>query len=263
MIFNAKRPKNGETSDLQTLIYIDYESLFYGMYDRYNMKPNLIALIDELKTQGRFAESIKVFGDFSREPIKTEQAKIRTITNTIIDCQQLGNDSHRKDYTDFLMLDMIYQDSMTKPHVGQFIFVTGDNHYSSVAVFLRTQLDKVIGIYAVEGTLGMQLANSSSWVKTIVPMGASEEKVRENIVACMMNAEEKNFKSTFNNTIRYASDFYGGDYDTYKKVLMEMIDEGVVTQQMEETLDHMPIRTIRLRKPEPEAELQGESVEMM
>jgi hypothetical protein len=255
MIFTVKKTKNGsDKSDFQTLVYIDYESLFYGMYDKYNMKPNLNALIDELKTQGRFAESIKVFGDFSKEPIKSEQGKIRTITNTIIDCQQPGNEGHKKDYTDFLMLDMIYQDSMTKPHVDQFIFVTGDNHYSSVATFLRTQKDKIIGVYAVEGTLGAQLFNCSSWVKTLIPEGASEDKVRENLVACMKNAEEKNFKSTFNNTVRFASDFYGGDFDTYRKVLMEMIAEGAVTQQMEETLDHTPIRTIRLKKEEPEQE---------
>ena len=257
MVFTVKKQKNGtETSALQTLVYIDYESLFYGMYDRYNMKPNLIALIDELKTQGRFAESIKVFGDFSKEPIKSEQGKIRTITNTIIDCQQPGNDGHKKDYTDFLMLDMIYQDSMTKPHVEQFIFVTGDNHYSSVATFLRTQKDKIIGVYAVEGTLGMQLANCSSWVKAIIPKDASEEKVRDNIVACMKNAEEKSFKSTFNNTVKFASDYYGGDYDTYRKVLMDMLAEGAITQQMEETLEHTPIRTIRLRQLEADKDLQ-------
>ena len=252
MIFTSKKPRNGaESADLQTIVYIDYESLFYGMYDKYNMKPNLNALIDELKTQGKFAESIKVFGDFSKEPIKSEQGKIRTITNTIIDCQQPGNDGHKKDYTDFLMLDSIYQDSMTKPYIDQFILVTGDNHYSSVATFLRTQKDRIIGVYAVEGTLGLQLANCSSWVKTLIPEGASEDKVRANIVACMKNAEEKNFKSTFNNTVRFASDFYGGDFETYRKVLMDMIAEGAVTQQMEETQDHTPIRTIRLKKLEP------------
>lgn len=256
MIFTARKQKNISSMAMQTLIYIDYESLFYGMYDKYKLKPNLDALVDELKTQGRFAESIKVFGDFSNDLIKSEQGKIRTITSTIIDCQQPSNDGHKKDYTDFLMLDSIYQDSMTKPHVEQFILVTGDNHYSSVATFLRTQKDKVIGIYAVDGTLGTQLANCSSWVKTIVPRDASEEKYRENLAMCLKSAQDKNIKSTFMNTLNHVVEFYGGVYDMYRRVLSDMIAAGDVTQQMEEAYDGTPIRTIRLKQAQ--AKVQAE-----
>jgi hypothetical protein len=248
MIFITKKQRNGADAPMQTLVYIDYESLFYGMYDKYKLKPNLDSLLEELKTQGRFAESIKVFGDFSNELIKSEQGKIRTITSTIIDCQQPNNDGHKKDYTDFLMLDSIYQDSMTKPHVDQFILITGDNHYSSVATFLRTQKDKVIGVYGVEGTLGRQLADCSSWVKTIIPRDASEEKYTENLTLCLKSAEDKNIKSTFLNTLTHVTEYYGGAYDMYKKVLQDMITAGLITQQMEETYDHNPIRTIRLRQ---------------
>lgn len=255
MIFTARKTRNNNDAAVQTLIYIDYESLFYGMYDRYKLKPDLDALVEELKKQGKFAESIKVFGDFSNELIKSEQGKIRTITSTIIDCQQPGNDGHKKDYTDFLMLDSIYQDSMTKPHVEQFILVTGDNHYSSVATFLRTQKDKVIGVYAVEGTLGQQLANCSSWVKTIVPRDASEEKYRENLMLCLKSAQDKNIKSTFMNTLNHATEFYGGVYDMYRRVLSDMIGAGEVTQQMENAYDGTPIRTIRLRQVQQVLEL--------
>lgn len=253
MIFTTRKQKIIGGSTLQTLVYIDYESLFYGMYDKFKLKPNLDALVEEMKEQGRFAESIKVFGDFSNELIKSEQGKIRTITNTIIDCQQPNFDGHKKDYTDFLMLDSIYQDSMTKPHVEQFILVTGDNHYSSVATFLRTQKDKVIGVYAVEGTLGRQLADCSSWVKTILPKDATEEKYRENIVKCLKSAEEKNIKSTFMNTLNHATGYYGGVYDMYRRVLSDMIAEGAITQQMDMAPDGTPIRTIKLRQEEEDA----------
>lgn len=263
MIFVSKKQKGVADPALPTLVYIDYESLFYGMYDRYRLKPNLDALFDELKTQGRFAESIKVFGDFSTEPIKSEQGKIRTITNTIIDCQQPNSEGHKKDYTDFLMLDMIYQDSMTKPHVDQFIFVTGDNHYSSVAVFLRTQKDKVIGVFAVEGTLGTQLANCSSWVKTIIPRGATEEKHKEDLLQCLKSAEAKSIKSTFMNTLNHAADYFGGSFDMYRRVLQDMVNKGEVTQQMEELADGTPIRTIRLRQEKQESLDKQESASVI
>lgn len=252
MIFTTRKQRNDADKMLQTLVYIDYESLFYGMYDRYKLKPNLDALLEDLKTQGRFAESIKVFGDFSTDPIKSEQGKIRTITNTIIDCQQPNFDGHKKDYTDFLMLDSIYQDSMTKPHIEQFILITGDNHYSSVATFLRTQKDKIIGVYAVEGTLGNQLASCSSWVKTLVPRDASDDKHKDNLVLCLASAWERNIKSTFMNTLKHTTDHYGGMYETYRRVLQEMINSGEVIQQMEELADGTPIRTIRLRRAEGE-----------
>ncbi len=248
MIFTTRKQPPITDHALQSLIYVDYESLFYGMYDRFKLKPNLVALLDELKSQGRFAESIKVFGDFSNELIKSEQGKIRTITSTIIDCQQPNSEGHKKDYTDFLMLDSIYQDSMTKPHVDQFILITGDNHYSSVATFLRTQKDKVIGVYAVEGTLGRQLADCSSWVKTIMPKDATEDKYRENLVLCMLSAQEKNIKSTFMNTLNHAVVYYGGVFDIYRRILSDMITEGAVTQQMEDAPDGTPIRTIRLKQ---------------
>lgn len=248
MNFTTRKQKTSGDTLLQTLIYVDYESLFYGMYDRFKLKPNLDALLEDLKAQGRFAESIKVFGDFSNDLIKSEQGKIRTITSTIIDCQQPNSDGHKKDYTDFLMLDSIYQDSMTKPHVEQFVLITGDNHYSSVATFLRTQKDKVIGVYAVEGTLGRQLADCSSWVKTIQPKDATEEKYRENLIQCMKSAQDKSIKSTFMNTLNHVTNYYGGLYDMYRRVLSDMIADGQVTQQMEEAADGTQIRTIRLKQ---------------
>ena len=51
--------------------------------------------------------------------LKNEIANIRQITNSIIDTQNSGH--YKKDYTDFIILDNIYQKAVTNRDIEMFI----------------------------------------------------------------------------------------------------------------------------------------------
>lgn len=69
-----------------------------------------------------------VFADFSHRGIKEEIPKIRAITNTIIETQN-SFAGHKKDMTDFIMLDYIYQYVSDYPETGTIILFNGDGYF--------------------------------------------------------------------------------------------------------------------------------------
>ena len=58
-----------------------------------------------------------IFGDFSNKGINEGLDKLHAISNTVISTQQ-PNGRHKKDMTDFIMLDHIYQVSAEDHEVG-------------------------------------------------------------------------------------------------------------------------------------------------
>lgn len=67
------------------------------------MDPDPIPWRKELDEQYKI-EEIMIFGDFSYTGINTGLDKLRAISNTAISTQQ-PHDRHKKDMTDFIMLD--------------------------------------------------------------------------------------------------------------------------------------------------------------
>ena len=61
--------------------------------------------------------------------------KIRGYTNDIVETKN-GGGYFKKDFTDFIMLDRIYQTAYTKKDIDTYIIFTGDGHFSSAVLFL-------------------------------------------------------------------------------------------------------------------------------
>lgn len=153
---------------LKTVVFVDYESWFYGLHNQYNAETDVAGWFKKLKTRGQIIE-IYIFGDFEgNKSIAQDRLKLRTLTSNIIDC---ANFESKKDYTDFIILDRIYQTIIRDSSIQQYIIFTGDGHFSNVSAFLKNFEDKVVGIYAVQGTLSQQLRQSASWVEVIEPDG--------------------------------------------------------------------------------------------
>ena len=56
---------------------------------------------------------------------------------------------YKKDMTDFIMLDYIYQTAALRPEIGVYILFTGDAHFQSVTKYLAQRLGKEVVIYGV------------------------------------------------------------------------------------------------------------------
>jgi hypothetical protein len=110
---------------------------------------------------------VTFFADFSNQHLANEVPRIREITNNIIFTAPTGTGAHKKDFTDFIMLDHLYQRAMSAKDIDTFIIFSGDGHFSSVVSFLKNTMDKEVGIYGVKDALSNQLRNIASWVNTV------------------------------------------------------------------------------------------------
>lgn len=220
-----KSPSQDEKK-LHTIVFIDYESLYISFIKQYSIPPMLDALVDEIKTNGRITK-IYVFGDFTKPELSQERNRVRTVTSNIIDC---GNESAvlKKDFTDFIMLDHIYQEVIQNPAVEQFIFFTGDGHFSSAATFIRNFMDKVVGVYGVAGSLSRQLKDCSSWTKEVCAVDGDELEYQTNIFRNLKSAERRGLCPTFLKTAEFTARNYGGDQYRYEQILRKLIDEGYI-----------------------------------
>jgi hypothetical protein len=95
---------NGKGELLATVVFCDYEYWFWSLYNQYGEKPDVSKVIHQIKKHGKLID-VYFFGDFTSELMQKEREKLRRIANNIIDCAS----NNKKDYTDFIMLDNIYQ----------------------------------------------------------------------------------------------------------------------------------------------------------
>lgn len=83
------------TEKLSTAIFVDYECWRFALYNLYGMETDLAGWFQDVRSKGQIDE-LHIFGDFSKELLKKDTPKLRTITNDIIDCT---NPASEKDYT--------------------------------------------------------------------------------------------------------------------------------------------------------------------
>ena len=144
---------------------MDFEHWYISLDKMYHKRPDIKAFRDELTERYDIAD-IAFFGDFSNPSLRAEIANIRAISNTIIDTQNTSV-NFEKDFTDFIMLDHIYQSALNRDGVQAYVIFTGDGHFSSAVSFLVTKCRKEVMVYAVRDACSKQLRDSASHCRLI------------------------------------------------------------------------------------------------
>lgn len=147
----------------RAMVFVDYESWFYSYKTLFRMRPDPRAFRASIEADYDI-EDIMVFGDFSSPGMAEELGKLRNITNTIIETGNTFN-RRKKDMTDFIMLDYIYQYADENRKVGTYIIFTGDGHFQSVTKYLVQKKRKNVVIYGVKDTISRQLRDAASEVR--------------------------------------------------------------------------------------------------
>ena len=143
------------------LAFVDYEHWFISMQRMYGERPDIRAWRAEISKDYN-VKDILFFGDFSNQSLRSDIPRIREVSSSIIETQN-ASAFHKKDHTDFIMLDHIYQRVMTYgDDTDVFIIFSGDGHFSSVASFLVNRCEKKVVVYGVHDCLSTQLANTAS-----------------------------------------------------------------------------------------------------
>ena len=234
---------------VRTTVFVDYESWFYGCKNQYQAEPDVVSWFNHVKDKGQI-DDVFFFADFSHDAIKDHIVKLRNISNSIIDCSK---GEKTKEYTDFIMLDHIYQRLFRQTDIKQFVLFTGDSHFQSVVAFLRNFNEKKVGIYALDGSLSHLLAEASDWHVKVIPSNGRFEAIKARLLKNLTWVSEKpDAVPTFSKTVNVVA----RNYPEYPEqdianVLSSIITKGIVRQE-EAVMPHSGVTVKKLVITQPE-----------
>lgn len=226
---NMADPPNQDrdTSQIKTVAFVDYEHWYVALREHHQRKPNLQAWFDDLKTRGKLLE-VTFFGDFSDAGgMRDEINNIRRFTNRIIETKNISAHA-KKSFTDFIMLDNIYQRVISSPEIEQVVLFTGDGDFCSVASYLRNFCSKIVGIYGVDQAISSQLEATADWCERIPFSSEPYMECRIAILKNLKYAETHSKSPTFKPTVRLTAEHYNLYEDAVEAELRLLLQEGIV-----------------------------------
>lgn len=144
----------------KAVAFVDYEHWYISLEKLHHQKPDIKTWVKDISSKYD-VEDIIFFADFSNTAIRLEIPRIREVSSTIVETQNTS--AHfKKDFTDFIMLDHIYQKAVKGNDINTFIIFTGDGHFSSAVSFLVTRCDKEVIVYGVKDAISTQLKNCAT-----------------------------------------------------------------------------------------------------
>ncbi len=222
----------GNTKKKEAAVFVDYEHWHVSLYKKYSMRPQIKQWRDSIARDYTIAD-IHFFGDFSNPGMKYEIPLIREVTNNVIETQNTSP-FHKKDFTDFIMLDYIYQSAVKKGSPDTYIIFTGDGHFASVVKFLVNVCKKHVIVYAVRDGLSGMLKSAAS-VCIELPLEEDVKKYRYSLISDYIDEifESSNHRvyPTFVPVVDGVCQKYKLEKPLVKSTLEEMISLGYVVQR--------------------------------
>lgn len=234
--------KNAVKKD-KAIAFVDYEHWYYSIQKNFGLKPEPVSWRRKLEEQYDL-EDVMVFADFGHKGIDGELTKLRNMTNTIIETQQTFS-RYKKDMTDFIMLDYIYQTAYTKPDITTFIIFTGDGHFQSVTKYLIQKLNKKVVIYGVRDSVSKQLRAVASECYMLPTDAETLRGYYEMIVSNLAYVSEKsNIIPTFNGTVSAVARHNEVPEELIHAALQEMLDKGLIYQRLQRVAFNKEVKVV-------------------
>ena len=211
----------------KTVAFIDFEHWYIAIKEIHDRRPNIQAWFDDLRTRGQLLDVI-FFGDFSESSgIRDELNHIRRFTNHVVETANIGHHA-KASFTDFIMLDNIYQKVISSPEIEQIVLFTGDSDFCSVASYLRNFCGKTVGLYGIDNAISSQLEAISNWCIRLPFSNEPFQECRTAILKNLQYAESHTKAPTFKATVRKVSEYYDLPEDAVEAELKLMLEEGLL-----------------------------------
>ena len=157
---NPKEELHGSLPHLpKAVAFVDYEHWYISLKNNYGIQSNIKDWFEELNKNYNLVE-VNFFADFSHKSLADEIGRIRLFSNKIIDTR--SPNGVQKDFTDFIILDNMYQKALSSDDIEVFILFSGDGHFSSVVSFLKNFYHKRVVVYGVNGSFSKQLRETAT-----------------------------------------------------------------------------------------------------
>ena len=230
MFLDAILKRRRKADPNRAIAFVDLEHWFFSYKNLYGLTPDLPAWREELARQYTM-DDIMAFGDFSNCILAKSLDEVRSITSTVISTQQ-SSSHHKKDMTDFIMLDYIYQVSAANDAVGTYILFTGDGHFHSVVKYLTQKLGKRVVIYGVTNAVSKSLKAVATEVHELP---AEQTVIKSRYAMIVENlayvAEHDAIIPSFKGTVAAVARQNGVGEEEISAALQEMLDKGLVRRK--------------------------------
>ena len=143
------------------IAFVDYEYWYVSLKELYHAQPDLTGWCDHLRERYQVG-GIRFFGNFLDRNLADEVARIRQVSNDIIETNCDNDGRFMKDMSDVIMLDAIYRAAAEKRSPHTFVLFTGDGHFQPVVRYLVQDLGKRVELYGIQGTVSRTLRETAS-----------------------------------------------------------------------------------------------------
>ena len=193
------------------------------------MRPDIKAWYDELSETVMLVDAF-FFADFSHRSLAGEIGRIRPFSNKIIDTRNT-NGNTVKDFTDFIILDNIYQRAIDSEDIDVFILFSGDGHFSSVCSFIKNKVGKELWVYGIRNSFSKQLQEIAT--KSCTLPTANELKRRYcNLILNEISINEKQgISSEHSKILSSVSNKIQGNKDEVLKAMHSLIDDKILSER--------------------------------
>lgn len=238
MLFQSQKKK--------AIAYVDFDHWCISMYTNFGGKPDVKGWYETVRKEYDLRQ-VCFFGDFSNPKLREMLSTLREISNTIIETQN-ADEHAEKEYTDFIMLDHIYQHEIAGGREKAVLIFSGDGHFSSVVSFLVNKRHKEVVVYGIKSAFSSQLKSVAT--KT-VELPSPEEMDRCYYRAIYRKIAEvyrarKNANPTFKATVSAVSNAIGVDKEIIEKAMQEMIAKGYLYQARKPMGEGRVIKILRI-----------------
>ena len=242
----AGKPETG--SRKTAVAFVDYEYWYVALDRHYHTRPNLSAWKAELCEKYDLKDLV-VYGNFANNSLRAELPAIGEVAEHVVETQ-VPFRSHKKDQTEFLLLNGIYQRALTDPSIEAYVLFSGDGHFAPALEFLRDECGKTIDVYAVRDSYSRQLIAAAT-VSTLTPEEVDWTAKCANMILTNLKYLEANaigdkpVRPSFRATVDAVSRYRHLPKADVEQTLCWMLDNGYAEQYVE-YLDEKDVRLIRV-----------------
>ncbi|MBO4366394.1 MAG: NYN domain-containing protein [Clostridia bacterium] len=208
----------------RAVAFVDYESWYVSLKTTYAIAPDIKGWFEELNRHYQLID-VTFFADFSHRSLADELRRIRPYTNKIIDTR--SPNGVEKDYTDFIMLDNIYQKALSASDIQTFILFSGDGHFSSVVAFLKNFYHKNVVVYGIQDCFSAQLREAASETVTL----PDEKQLNRGIYQTIFDYLRRASVPTYDGALQYVADKHKNVSRKTVQNAMDLLEKREVLSQ--------------------------------
>ncbi len=210
------------------VVFVDYEYMQISFKNKHRINPPVADWYHELEEQYQIRD-IYFFADFTNHAIRNNLDEIRKITSNTIDTQNTAS-RHKKDFTDFFILDQIYQMAFDRRSPGTFIIFTGDGHFSAAVRFLINKCGKKVVIYGIEDTISNTLKTVATQYVIYPTYNKLKRLYYPTLAKCMQTMLDQSYQYlTFMVVVKYVFEQTQINQTAIHDALEQMIADGYVS----------------------------------